>query len=210
MATERRTKAVKRNNIYSIIIYLFLGALILLGFLIGRITKPAEVVTEIQTQTEIQEVIKTVEIPVYEDEDISFNEAEYYDVPLSHSLQQFIYEICLDEDVPFSLVVALIDHESNFNAEAVSATNDTGLMQINEVNFSVLEESYNADDMTNAYHNVYCGVKIIASYLNKYEDVEKALMAYNMGEYGASKAWENGIYSTTYTQGVLSTWEEYK
>ena len=34
----------------------------------------------------------------------------------------------------------------------------------------------------------------------KYEDIDKALMAYNMGESGAKKCWAAGIYSTNYTR----------
>jgi hypothetical protein len=35
-------------------------------------------------------------------------------------------------------------------------------------------------------------------------------MAYNMGEYGAKKAWSNGITSTTYSDTILELCEKYE
>lgn len=37
----------------------------------------------------------------------------------------------------------------------------------------------------------------------KYEDPEKVLMAYNMGETGAKRLWDKGIYETDYTNKVI-------
>ena len=47
-------------------------------------------------------------------------------------------------------------------------------------------------------------------YLAKYGNVEKAAMAYNMGEGGARSAWDSGITSTDYSKAVkeaMETWE---
>ena len=35
-------------------------------------------------------------------------------------------------------------------------------------------------------------------------------MAYNMGEYGAKKAWENGVTSTKYSEKILSLMDKYE
>lgn len=94
--------------------------------------------------------------------------------------------------------MAMIEHESQFNPEIVSSTDDYGLMQINSINHEQLEEKYRTANMLDPYQNVYCGIKIIGSYIEKYTDYGNALMAYNMGEYGAKKAWENGVQSTSY------------
>ena len=133
-----------------------------------------------------------------------------YDIPLSDSLQRYIYEICADENVPVALVMAMIDHESHFNPEAVSETDDYGLMQINAINHEQLEEQYRAADMLDPYQNVFCGIKVISSYIEKYGDYGKALMAYNMGDYGAQKAWENGVTSTDYSTKILDLMQKYE
>ena len=210
MANKRSETVIKksrnRSSIYKRILYLIFAGLLAIGFTLGWFIKPQKVVTE------TVETVKTVEVPVYEEEGLPVvNEVDYFDVPLSHSLQQYIYEICADNDLSVSLVIALIDKESNFNPECVSDTNDYGLMQINECNFQWVKEDYNSVDMLNPYQNVYCGINILAGYLHKYDDdYTKALMCYNLGEYGASKAWENGIFCTDYTKAVETKWEVYK
>lgn len=135
----------------------------------------------------------------------------YYNVPLSHCLQDFIYEICADEGVPVTLVLAMIETESGFNPEIISKTNDYGLLQINKVNHEWLKKQYRTADMLNPYQNVFCGIKIIGTYVKKYKvDINKALMAYNMGDYGAKKAWQNGIKSTRYSEKILGLMNKYE
>lgn len=182
------------------IIIIFLTA----AFLLGRFTSP--------TKTETITVNKQVEVPVYAAEKLPTTEGNYhFDVPLSHSLQDYIYEVCADEEVPITLILAMIETESNFNPEIISSTNDYGLMQINKINHERLKEEYRAADMLNPYQNTFCGIKIIASYVKKYDgDFNKALMAYNMGDFGANRAWGNGITSTKYSEKILGLMEKYE
>ena len=91
--------------------------------------------------------LRTVEVPVYESDKLPENaEVFLYDVPLSEYLQRYIYEICADKNVPVTLVMAMIDHESRFNAEVISSTEDYGLMQINSVNHDWLEAKHRCAD----------------------------------------------------------------
>lgn len=193
---------VKMIQAYTVIVILMLiGGMV--GLFIGRITAPIDVVVETRTVS--------VEVPEYEEDALpEVEDVTYFDVPLSHSLQRFIYEVCADEEVPVTLVIAMIDHESQFDQEVVSDTDDYGLMQINEINHDRLAEEYQSADMLNAYQNVFCGIKIIASYIEEYGDYGKALMAYNMGAYGAEKAWENGITSSSYSESILELMSEYE
>ena len=180
------------------IIFIFLIA----AFLLGRFTSPTKTIT----------VSKQVEVPVYDAEKLpTIEENHHFDIPLSHSLQDYIYEVCADEEVPISLVLAMIETESNFNPEIISSTNDYGLMQINKINHERLKEEYRVADMLNPYQNTFCGIKIIASYVKKYDgDFNKVLMAYNMGDFGANRAWSNGITSTKYSKKILSLMEKYE
>lgn len=205
MATTK--KRINRHKLavvqaYSIIALFVLFGLIA-GFLVGRATTPPKV--------EKVTVTETVEVPTYDSSKLpEVGEITYYNVPLSHSLQRFIYEVCADENVPVSLVIAMIDHESKFNPEVVSATDDYGLMQINSINHEQLEEQYRAADMLDPYQNVFCGIKVLGSYIKKYDDLSYALMAYNMGEYGAKKAWESGVKFTSYSDSVLELMTNYE
>lgn len=208
MANTAKGKRINRHKLAVIqayaIIALFVVFGIIAGFIWGRFTAP----TKVETVT----LIETVETPVYESDSLpAVSDVTYFDVPLSHSLQRYIYEICSDKGVPVTLVMAMIEHESGFNPEAISSTDDYGLMQINAINHEWLKEDYRCADMTDPYQNVFCGVEIISTYLQKYDgDYTKALMAYNMGDYGARKAWENGVNSTNYTVKILGLLEYYE
>lgn len=208
MATECRKRKVNRYKIarieaWVVLLILFLGGG-LIGFLVGK--SQAKTIVKTETHTE------TVEVPVYEADKLpEMSEVVFFDVPLSHSLQRYIYEVCADEEVPVTLVMAMVEHESQFNPEIISKTNDYGLLQINAVNHETLAEQYRTADMLNPYQNIFCGMKIIGSYVKQYDgDYTKALMAYNMGAYGAAKAQESGITSTSYTETILALMQEYE
>ena len=187
---------------YAIIIIILL-AHIGLGIIIGRFLAP--------TKTETVTVYEPVPMPVYQERELpEITEHYMFDIPLSHSLQNYLYEICADEGLPVSLILAMIETESGFNPEVISRTNDYGLMQLNKINHEWLNEQYRAADMLNPYQNVFCGVKIISSFVKKYDDYGKALMAYNMGDYGARKAWENGVTSTKYSEKILTLMQKYE
>ena len=211
MATECRGTTKRKISKYKIVkaqAYAVLILLVLFGGLIGGFIGRATAPKKVETVT----VTEIMSVPSYEAEKLPESEyVTFFDIPLSHSLQNYIYEVCADEEVPVTLVMAMIDHESKFNPEVVSKTDDYGLMQINKINHDQLAEEYRCADMTNPYQNVFCGVKIIGSFLKDYDnDYAKALMAYNMGDYGANKAWKNGIDSTDYTVSVLGLWEYYE
>lgn len=204
MATQCRRK-INRNKRMKLYAYAILVLLVLIGgvggFFIGKFFTPTKTVT----------VSEIVEVPVYKSNILTdTSEVFLYDIPLSDSLQRYIYEICADEGVPVTLAMAMIEHESRFNPEVISKTDDYGLMQINSVNHEWLEEKYRTADMLNPYQNVFCGISIIGEYIEKYDDFGKALMAYNMGDYGAQKAWENGVTSTKYSESILSLMEKYE
>lgn len=206
MATQCRNAKINRNKRMKLYANMILVLLVIiggvLGFFLAKLTTPPQ-----ETIT----VTKTVEVPAYKS-NVLVDTADVFlfDVPLSDSLQRYIYEICADENVPVTLVMAMIEHESGFDPEAVSLTDDYGLMQINAVNHEWLKEEYRCADMMNPYQNVFCGISIISSYIDKYGELDKALMAYNMGNYGAQKAWKNGVTSIAYSEEILSLMKEYE
>ena len=206
MATQCRNAKINRNKRMKLYANIILMLLVLiggvLGFFLAKLTTPPQ-----ETVT----ITKTVEVPAYKS-NVLVDTAEVflYVVPLSDSLQRYIYEVCADENVPVTLVMAMIEHESGFNPEAVSSTDDYGLMQIHAVNHEWLKEEYRCADMMNPYQNVFCGISIISSYIDKYGELDKALMAYNMGNYGAQKAWKNGVTSIAYSEEILSLMKEYE
>lgn len=122
------------------------------------------------------------------------------DMPTDH--QDYLYELCGEYGVDFTLVMALIRNESNFTADIVSDTGDYGYMQINKVNHTWLTDTLGVTDFTDAYQNMRAGVYVLARLFEKYDDTNCVLMAYNMGEGGAAKLWKQGVYTTKYTEKI--------
>jgi len=130
------------------------------------------------------------------------------DLPVE--LQEFTYYLCEAYYLDFEFVMAVMYTESKFNADAISSTNDSGLMQINACNHAELSSALGVTDFTEPYQNIRAGLYILRRLFEKYDEPSMVCMAYNMGEYGASVLWDNGVYSTSYSQKVLTKADEYK
>lgn len=109
-----------------------------------------------------------------------------------------------------SLIIAMIEVESSFRANVISKSDDYGLMQINKINHEIMSEKYGITDFLDPYQNVFCGITIIAEHLEKTDgDIALALMRYNCGATGAKRLWDKGIYSTSYTEKIMTAMEGY-
>ncbi len=124
---------------------------------------------------------------------------------LSFELQEWMQTYCEQYGVPYALALAIAEVETHFDPDAVSYTNDHGLMQINEINHEALLE-IGIDPLTHE-GNIHAGVYIIAGHLDRYGDPELALMAYNCGPTGARRLWDQGIYETEYSRKVMTAYE---
>lgn len=132
------------------------------------------------------------------------------DVPLNEDVQEFIFYLSAGYNIDFTFTMALMQHESGFQADVISATDDYGLMQINSCNHDYLKETIGVSDFLEPYSNIRSGMFILRKLFEKYETPEKVLMAYNMGEGGASKLWERGIYETNYSKAILQIQQQFK
>ena len=109
-------------------------------------------------------------------------------------------DACLEYDVPYALALAVCEAESSFQPDADSGT-CWGLMQINPVNFNWLRNE--GIEPTTYAGNITAGVYMLGQLLDTYEDTHKALMAYNCGDIGASRLWECGYLTSTYSENVI-------
>lgn len=125
------------------------------------------------------------------------------DVPISEDLQEFIFYLSEGYEIDFTFVMALIQQESSFRVDVISESNDYGLMQVNEKNHTLITEILGVTDFLEPYNNVRSGMFILRKLFEKYETPEKVLMAYNLGESGAARLWENGIFETNYSKSVF-------
>ena len=77
-------------------------------------------------------------------------------------------------------------------------------MQINQINHQWLTDTLGVTDFTDPYQNIRAGVFVLRKLFERYQDTNMVLMSYNMGEDGAARLWEKGIYSTDYTEKILN------
>ena len=131
-------------------------------------------------------------------------------VPLDEDIQKYVNSLCEEYGVEFNLAMALIFTESSFRADAKSGTSDFGLMQINKINHEWLSKELGITDFLDPYQNIKAGMYILGGLHKKYDNMHRILMSYNMGEGGARKAWNNGVYCTDYSNKILNKSVEYK
>lgn len=131
-------------------------------------------------------------------------------VTFGEDLQEFTYYLSAAYDIDYTLVLAIISKESAFMPDGISLTNDYGLMQINACNHKWLTEELGITDFIDPYENIKAGLFILRGLFEKYDSTSKVLMAYNMGENGASKLWEQGIFESNYSKDVLQRQETYR
>lgn len=122
--------------------------------------------------------------------------------------EEIIIGVAQEYGIPSTLIKAIIKTESDFNALAVSETDDYGLMQINACNISWLEDKLGITDLFDPAQNIESGAYILSGYLNRYS-LADALIAYNCGESGAKRLWRQGIHSTSYTKKVFKNLDYY-
>lgn len=164
------------------------GAIPVIAFLLLISCTPTSEVVDAQEMPKNETTAPAVEVQKWQ---------PWAEVPLSNELQEYIHTLCEEHNLAYSFIIALIETESNFNSDIVSATDDYGLMQINACNH---RDDF---DYLDPYDNVTMGIEMLSDLAEKYSDVESVLMAYNLGEAGAVNLWNQGIYSTDYTTKVL-------
>lgn len=113
---------------------------------------------------------------------------------LTIELQNHIYNLCVENGVEFSIVMAIIEKESGFNSSASNGV-CIGLMQ--------LHSSYNAGDLYEPYHNTTLGIQLIGRLVSSY-GLSQGLVYYNCGEYSGVCA------PTSYSNSIIAAAEKYK
>lgn len=131
-----------------------------------------------------------------------------YPVPLDINIQWYINAQCEVKDIPTELAIALIWKESRYQADAISNTNDYGLMQVNACNKAEVERVLNVTNLLDPYQNCKAGLYILDRCIEQTDTLDKALMVYNLGESGAKAQWKQGIDSTDFSRSVLAKMAE--
>ena len=115
--------------------------------------------------------------------------------PLKYS--EYVEKYAEEYNIDKYLVYAIIKAESNFEEDAKSTSNAVGLMQImeataietaNKIDINISEE-----DLFNPELNIKLGLKYFTSLLEKYNNCNLAIIAYNAGIGNVDKWIEDDI-----------------
>lgn len=117
------------------------------------------------------------------------------DVPLDADTQHLLYQACLDTGIRYELALAVIWQETDFQNIMGDGGNSYGYMQVQPRWHSGRMERLGVSDLLDPYGNFLVGCDYLAELVGKYDDIEKALVAYNQGSF-------NGTV-TDYAKSVL-------
>ena len=181
--------------------------LFLLAFIatmqIGLVFRTERLIMEVEA---FEPIVVLVKEDVLEDEPEAVSQR--INCRLDDETQQMILEKCEKYNIDFAFAMAVIFKESSFRPDADSGSS-VGLMQINRINHEWLSKELGITDFFDPEQNVEAGLFMLRKLFDKYEDSGFVLMAYNMGETGAKKLWDKGIYMSDYAEGVLQQAEIY-
>lgn len=139
-------------------------------------------------------------------------EAVIYEVPIDKELLDHIQGLCADYEIPVEVVLAMIEVESTYKADAVSSEGAEGLMQVIPEYHEDRMNRLNCTDLFDPYQNVTVGMDFLSELIDEYDgNFHKALTAYHHGQKGANdKFFGQGTYQTEYSLKVLETAEKIK
>lgn len=144
----------------------------------------------------------------------------YYNVNLSHDVQDHLFKECSYYGIPTALMIALIRQESNFNPNAVgknsNGTQDEGLCQLNNRYSGTWAKQLGMTnfDPFDPKQNITIGCYVLGQYVREYgvstQSLHKSLMCYNMGPGTAAEKWKQGVYTSAYSIAVMGYYDQYK
>jgi hypothetical protein len=202
---------------------IFCGAIILT--ILAVINQNIKLNTE-EKQTMIEIPQSTQEIliiqPIPKEELILKEPKQYYDIPLSHELQDFTKEMCDKYDVTFETILGIMKVESDFDHNNSTPNNSEsgssdGILQLNtnrkaDIRWYAELTGIENFDPNNIYHNIEGGVAIYKSYKIYWENkgytgeelIRVTCNSYNMGVSGFRKYIRNtGKISRAYDRAVI-------
>lgn len=91
-------------------------------------------------------------------------------LPLPYEHQEFLYNLCLDYGLDYVKVLAVMEHESKFDPNAIGATSDFGYFQINSINHQWLSEKLGTPNAPlDPYVNMQWGTFFISDLIGYWE-----------------------------------------
>lgn len=123
---------------------------------------------------------------------------EHWAYPIKY--EDVIRKKAAENDIPLSVVFAVIRTESNFNAEAESRVGARGLMQVTKTTFEWIdfyrgESGFEWDDFYTPEVNIDYGTWLLSYLYKNFGNWETVYAAYNAGPNAVKKWLDNPEYS---------------
>lgn len=126
------------------------------------------------------------------------------DIELDAELQQWIYNYCISKNISPSLVMAIIEKESDCDSSTVGDSGESiGLMQIQSKWHNERIEQLNVTNLKDPQQNIMVGVDYLLELFEMNPEVEWVLNAYNGGQVYANRM-QNKSISTDYSRYILT------
>lgn len=150
---ERKKKRLRYDRIvYTVIAFLFIALIVLTTKALATSTdevketapapKSEVVVQKEQKEVEKKVEVKEVKVPAQpkkvEAKKVETGFVYNEDIPMPKDHQAYLYELTEKHGLDYVKTLAVIQHESVFDANAINPTNDYGYFQINIVNHEPL------------------------------------------------------------------------
>lgn len=141
-----------------------------------EVTATSETVNPVNSQKEVEKnkvsipTEKPVEKPV--EKTVQKTSSIYNsNIPMPKEHQEYLYKRCQELGLNYKKTLASIKHESDFNVNVVSETNDYGYFQINKVNHQDLSQKLDtANSPLNPYVNIDWGTYMLSDLYNYWKD----------------------------------------
>lgn len=143
----------------------------------------------------------------------------YYDVPLSHELQDYTREVCEEYGIDMGIMLGIMKTESDFRHDVSSKNNiggkrSIGIAQLNENYVSWYREltQNNSFNINNIKDNIKGGILVYHNYKSYWQKqgyeggelINRSLLSYNRGINGAKKYIKNNGINHNYVTKVLN------
>lgn len=122
----------------------------------------------------------------------------FYLSTFNSKFNDLIKAVSIENQVDYTLCLAIAKAESKFNQNAKSSANAIGIMQIKLETANYMKQIYGEKQLVEEelflpQNNIVCGIQYIKYLMNRFEDVDVVICAYNAGE-TVVRSWLNDNY----------------
>jgi len=215
---------IQKNNYYRlfcILVFISLFVLLMKTSILAYQPAVTETQSEEQESTEVTpELIRQKYVTLDQEDDVQLISDIELDTPLDFDTAYVLVAYSRKFNIRPSLLLAMIELESNFDQYCIGTHRDRGFLQIIpstekwlvEVFGEELNIEYNPDEIFEADYNIGLGAAYIHLLQEAYgDDINRILSEYNRGPYNLKKYYEaHHTYETTYSRSILSREKKYE